>query len=281
MKKFLLILLAALVLFVIYLGVTYGPMLKKFLAYSVEKVDENMTICWGYGGNSVILKSDDGQKILIVDTKMGGGAKRLEKIVTAMAPDAEVTIANTHFHSDHAGGNKRFPDAQIIAGAYEADQWMKRSGMNRMPDVTLPAGEEHILEIGNEIVRIQNVGRGHSWHDIVVYFQNRKLLVTGDLFFHTWHPVFIEVDGGDMVSWMRDLDYLLETYEISTVVPGHGPKTDRQGLEFFLDYFVSIRDAIGDETRLAELKAKYKDWLIMPGMSGFDKTVTNATKSVE
>lgn len=280
-KKILLIVLAVVVVFIAVLGITYGPMLKRFLAYSVEEPDANMRILLGYGGNSVVLRSEDGNQVLIVDTKMAGGAGRVAKVVTAMAPEAEVTIVNTHFHGDHAGGNGRFPGARIIAGAYDTDEWMRETKMKRPPDVLLSAGQEHVLEIGDETVRIRNVGRGHSWNDVVVYFQNRKLLATGDLFFHTWHPVLIEAGGGNVASWIGDLDFLLETFEIETVVPGHGPVADRSGLEAQRAYFVSIREAAGDKARLAELKKKYKDWHPMPGMSGFDKTAAFAAKSEE
>ena len=278
MKKVLLIVLVIVVVLVAYLGITYGPMMKRFLAYSVEEVDENLTVVWGFGGNSVILRSPDGARVLIVDTKMGGGAKRLYEVVAGMAPEADVTVINTHAHSDHAGGNKLLPDATFIAGAYDADYWMQETKLERLPDVLIGEGEEHVLEIGDEVVRIQNVGRGHSWNDVVVYFQNRRMLATGDLFFNGWHPVLIEAAGGDVASWIRDLDYLLETFEIATVIPGHGSKSDRSGLEAVREYFSSIQDAAGDEIRLAELEGRYKDWLTMPGMSGFDKTVKFATK---
>ena len=185
---------------------------------------------------------------------------------------------NTHSHSDHTGGNKRFPGAKIIAGAYDAEYWMRETKSERMPDVLLAEGEERVLEIGGEIVRIQNVGRGHSWNDVVVYFQNRRLLATGDLFFHGWHPVLIEAAGGDVASWIRDLEYLLDTFEMATVVPGHGEKAGRRELEAVLEYFRSIRDAVGDEGRLAELEAKYEDWMRMPGVSGFKRTVEFAKR---
>ena len=162
MKKVLLVLLALVVLFLLYVGIAYGPVLKRLFTYSIEELDENMTILWGYGGNSVVLRSDDGSKVLIVDTKMGGGAKRLKEVVSAMAPDAEITVVNTHVHADHVGGNKQFVGARIIAGLAEADEWMEETRMDRPPDVALAAGEDRVVAIGDESVHIRNVGRGHS-----------------------------------------------------------------------------------------------------------------------
>jgi hypothetical protein len=42
------------------------------------KIDENMTICSGGGCSSVVLRSQDRQRGIIVDTKNFGGAKELK-----------------------------------------------------------------------------------------------------------------------------------------------------------------------------------------------------------
>ena len=72
---------------------------------SVIKIDENMTIYGGGGCNSVVLRSQDGQRAIIVDTKYFGGAKELKRLV--IAPN--VTVINTHFHLDHAAAISTTP----------------------------------------------------------------------------------------------------------------------------------------------------------------------------
>ena len=107
---------------------------------------------------------------------------------------------------------------------------------------------------------------------MIVYLDNRKLLVTGDLIFNGWHPALLKSDGCSVQGWIDALTRLIEEYDIDTVIPGHGPISDRQALLNQREYFVSIGEAIGNEVRLKELKKKYENYTSLPMASGFDKT---------
>ena len=76
------------------------------------RVDDHMTVYIGGGGNSVVLYSRDRQKAIVVDTKYRRGAKELRRQVTAR----DITIIDTHFHMDHARGNRLDPQATVISG---------------------------------------------------------------------------------------------------------------------------------------------------------------------
>ena len=273
MKKWILGILGMIVLLILIVGLVFGPAIRRLMESSTEVVDSNLTVFLGYGGNSIVLKSDDGSQILVVDTKMGGGSKKLKEHVDAVSMNAQVTVVNTHFHGDHSGGNEQFAGARFIAGAYDSAQWMKETGMDRMPDDAIPAGEELVLTIGDEMVHVRNMGRAHTWNDVIVYLENRKLLAVGDLIFNGWHPALFKHKGTYVQGWIDALNRLIEEYDVRTVVTGHGPLSDQQALLDMREYFVSISEAIGDDARLQELKQKYKDYFSLPMTSGFDKTV--------
>lgn len=272
MKKFFGILGIVILVLLIVIGITIGPDLIHFLKLDVVSVDNNLTLFLGYGGNSLVLFSEDHMDALIVDSKMAGGASKLRNFVDEEAPGARVTIVNTHAHGDHSQGNAKFPEARIIAGAYEEALWKKESGMDRLPDVSLKAGQEHTLVVDEDTVFVRNMGRAHTYNDVVVYIPGRRLLLTGDILFHEWHPALFKEEGSHIVSWIHTFDRLLE-WDFDTVVPGHGQITNKSGLIEAKAYFESIQKAAGDDEQLKLLKKKYEDYFSLPGTTGFDKTV--------
>lgn len=274
MKKVLLIISLLIVIIIVVGGFYFWKIYQQFGRMETVQLDPQLTIYVGGGSNSIVLTSEDGSKALVVDTKMRSAAKKLRDTVKA----ADIVIVNTHAHFDHTGGNTLYPAAKIISGAYTNEQWDKESKKtSRYPDVALKPGEEKVIKIGSETVRIRNMGRAHTWNDVVVYCEKRKLLVTGDLVFLDMHPALYAKSGANVASWIGVLDALSKKYKIKTLIPGHGKISDQSAIAIMKDYFVSIGDAIGKPDKQAELKKKYKDYFSLPGMLSFRST----TKFIE
>jgi glyoxylase-like metal-dependent hydrolase (beta-lactamase superfamily II) len=245
---------------------------NKYMKVKTIFYDKNLTIFDGGGGNSIVLTSDDGTQAVVVDTKTGG---RASKTMAAAVKAKEIFVVNTHAHRDHVGGNKLFPNATLIAGAYTQDQWKALAAGSRYTDKTLLSGEDTILTIGNERVHIRNMGRAHTWNDVVVYLENRNFLMTGDLIFHHLHPAMYVQGGTKVASWVNVLDSLLVNYStVKTVLPGHGALSDKQALTDMKEYFVTVEAAIGNPDKIASVSKKYKKYHGIPGLTSFDKTVT-------
>jgi glyoxylase-like metal-dependent hydrolase (beta-lactamase superfamily II) len=234
------------------------------------KIDDNLCVFLGGGGNSIVLTSDDGSQALIVDSKMGFATKAFVSQVKA----TNVTIVNTHLHFDHTGGNNSFQNATIIAGAYTQEQWQSLAKTSRFPDKCLKTGQDTILRIGSEVVHIKNMGKAHTWNDVIVYLEKRKFLITGDIIFNHCHPALYVQAGANTSSWKAVLDSLINNYEISAVLPGHGDLADKGALHDMNDYFMSIKNAVGNPEMLKAVKDKFKRYKSIPLMTGFDKTVS-------
>lgn len=269
MKKKLLIVGSLILVIIIAAGVYFWIGFRKFMAMEVVKVDPQLTIYLGGSGNSIVLTSEDGKKALVVDTKMMGPAQEMRDAVKA----GEITIVNTHSHSDHAGGNSLYPKATVIAGAYTKEQWDTESDKIRYPDITLNPGEEKEIRIGTETAVARNMGRAHTSNDVVVYLKKRRLLVTGDLVFIDMHPALYAKSGANAASWINVLDDLKERYMTKNLLPGHGKVSDENALAALKEYFVSIHDAIGSSGKLAGLKKKYVSYFALPFMTSFDRSV--------
>lgn len=270
MKKFLKI--GGLVLgLIILMMVIFGwHTFRKMMETETIKYDSQLTIVLGGGGNSIVLTSEDGKQGIVVDTKMAGAAKKLRKMVTA----SDITVINTHFHRDHLGGNDLYPSAHIIAGAYSQEQWKQMAGKNRYPDETIQVGQEKVMPFGDETVHVRNMGRAHTWDDVVVYLEKRRMLVAGDILFLGKHPVLFAQGGANIKSWVSVLDTVQKLYDAAgTVVPGHGPVSDKNSFVTMKGYFADAADAAQHPEKQPAFREKYKALSSMPGMSGPDKTI--------
>ena len=243
---------------------------RKSMRVNEVTVDDHLLVLEGGGGNSIILTSEDGSRALVVDTKMGSAAKDLAARVTAKS----VVVVNTHLHRDHTGGNRLFPDATVISGSYSRDQWRKLCGKTRFPDILLQPGQDTAITIGSETVHLRNMGAAHSWQDVVVYLEKRKFLMTGDLVFNHLHPALFVQGGSNVASWIDVLDTLIDRYQPSRVLPGHGVLSDQNALREMKRYFVTIRNALGDPQKLAAARNAFREYHGIPMLTGFDKVVS-------
>ena len=241
----------------------------QFMKTETIVFDKNLSIVLGGGGNSIVLTSDDGTQALVADTKMDAAAKALAASVKVK----DVTIVNTHFHRDHVGGNNLYPKATIISGAYTPEQWKAMAPSSRYPDKVIKPDEEMALNIAGETVHLRNMGRAHTWNDVVVYLENRKFLMTGDVVFNHRHPAMFAHGGSNVASWVDVLDSLMSRFEPVKVLPGHGVLSDKNALRDAKEYLVSIEAAIGNPEQIAAVKEKYKTYPGIPMIADFDRTV--------
>ncbi len=146
-KKILLGLLGLLFVFILYFVITIGPEFKAFFTMTRADLDDNLTVLLGYGGNTTILNDPAENKVLIVDTKVFGGAKKVKAYVNALGTDPEIIIVNTHLHQDHTGGNKRFPGATILTAEKE-----ERIPNESAKIIRIKQGEEYPVVIGADTV---------------------------------------------------------------------------------------------------------------------------------
>jgi cyclase len=233
--------------------------------FGTIEFDENFKVYTGGGCNSAVLTSHNGKNALIVDTMLFKGAKKLKSKIRAR----DITIINTHSHIDHSHGNKLYPGAYVIAGKIPRWHWDFDTGFSRRPDKMLKPGEEITIKAGNEKVHVLDIGRAHSRNDCVVYFENRKLLMAGDLVWaKDMHPVLM---GSNINAWLWALKMLENKYEINTLVPGHGIVTDKSAIFEVKKYFNSIVEAAGDRKKLKKLRSNYKGYIRYPIISGIDK----------
>jgi glyoxylase-like metal-dependent hydrolase (beta-lactamase superfamily II) len=97
--------------------------------------------------------------------------------------------------------------------------------------------------LGGKEVRAKYYGRGHTNGDAVMYFPALHVVHTGDLMAGNT-PLIDYPGGGSLKDWADTLDGVLKDLDCETVIPGHGPVTNRAGLQTYRDNVMKERTRV-------------------------------------
>jgi cyclase len=218
---------------------------------------------WGWS-NSGLLTS--GGQTMVVDTLFDLDLTRamLDVYGTVLGPGARIdVVVNSHANGDHHFGNQLLGGARIIASRATAEEmpatppqllaatlraapdigaageFLQRIfGAFSFDDITLtPPTEtfdgELTLHVGDKEVLLIEVGPAHTRGDTIVHVPTDRLVYTADVLFNGGHPV---IWAGPVANWIRALDLIL-ALDVDTIVPGHGPLTDKRQVADLQGYF--------------------------------------------
>ncbi|MEE2778706.1 MAG: MBL fold metallo-hydrolase [Acidobacteriota bacterium] len=222
----------------------------------------------GWGLSNAGLVVDDGESLLVdtlFDLRLTGEMLAAMRRATAAANDIG-TLVNTHSNGDHTFGNELVSEARIVSSAACADE-MAALGPERLAgmmagapemgevgdylidifgqfefeDISLTRPTETFedsteLRVGSKRVILTEVGPAHTRGDILVHVPDDRTVFTGDILFIEGHPI---IWAGPVENWVRACDRILEM-DVESIVPGHGPLTDKAGVSALRDYFVYI-----------------------------------------
>ena len=200
-----------------------------------------------------------------------GASEELYNTAKEKAGQKTMIVINTHYHGDHVKGNKLFKGSRIYIGSYEKGFLDKNIDAENQP--TDFVKDSLLIDLGSEKVHLYNVGRAHTYNDLVVYLSNRNVLFTGDLIFNKINPVLKEESGARVSQWIHVLDTILSRWGDSKIIPGHGQAGNKEMVISLRQYFIDMTEAATDSNKENQLKDKYKDWTTFPGMTSPDKTI--------
>ena len=126
---------------------------------------------------------------------------------------------------------------------------------------TSPDGKEFSFERGGVRFRMIDVGGAHSPEDIMLWVENDRVLLAGDLYFSGRIPF---VGNADTRSWLATLD-LIAPLKPTVVIPGHGAASRNPAPDIALtrEYLLYLREQMGKAVRdLAPFDEAYAavDW---------------------
>jgi glyoxylase-like metal-dependent hydrolase (beta-lactamase superfamily II) len=216
---------------------------------------------WGYSNAGLVSGDDDS---LLVDTLFDLNLTRdmLDEMKPITSTRPIGTLVNTHANGDHCFGNELVPDRATIYATVATAQEMKevpagtlaalKAGPDgeirdfanyafgdfdfdavngRAPDETFE--HELKLSIGGRTVQVRDLGPAHTRSDSIVIVPAARVVFTGDLVFVNGTPI---AWAGPISNWTSACDAICRL-DVDTVVPGHGPITDKQGVRDVKAYF--------------------------------------------
>ena len=218
----------------------------------------------GWGWSNAGLVVGDGASLL-VDTLFD--LTITERMLDALAAHTRTapiaTVVNTHANGDHCYGNQLVAGAQVVASSATAREMgdvpaallaalnadpgatgdLFRSFFGdfdfegiemRLPDRTFDGRLE--LDVGGRTVELIEVGPAHTAGDTIAVVPDAGEVYTGDILFNGGTPI---VWAGPLSNWIAACDLMLGM-DVETVVPGHGPVTDKSGVTAVRDYLVFV-----------------------------------------
>lgn len=219
--------------------------------------------------------------LVVVDTRATHRlADELRRELAELPGGLWMTV-NTHGHWDHAFGNARFRDRPILGHVRcatmieERGDEMRRRIMAAAPpelgaeyaEVELVPPSELVdesvtIDLGDRLLEIRHLGRGHTDNDVVVRVPDASVLLVGDLLENAPAPAF-----GDSfpVAWSVTGRSLLGLVD-GVVVPGHGDPFD-------------IGFASAQVAQLDELAGLVR--LVLAGGMGTDEAIRRSPFAVE
>lgn len=222
---------------------------------------------WGFSNAGLIV---DGEESLLVDTLFDKPlTSNMLDAMRAAEPVAAKNIGqlvNTHSNGDHCNGNELVHGADIIMSAATAEEFahenpaMMQNLIEQAPqmgdtgefflhcfsafdfrDINPPPptktfSDELSLKVGDKSIHLKQVGPAHTAGDIIVHVPADGLVFTGDILFIEGHPILW---AGPVQNWIEACDYLC-SLEVESIIPGHGPITDKRGVRALRGYLVYI-----------------------------------------
>jgi glyoxylase-like metal-dependent hydrolase (beta-lactamase superfamily II) len=186
--------------------------------------------------NGGIVIGSDG--VLVIDTFQSSDLAELMIATVKSLTDKPIKyVLNTHYHSDHTGGNVTFVKQNIpVLGRGVIREYIQ-SGKGDTGGVTPPTviiNSQTDLWLGDRQVRIERVDGHSAGTDLVAYIPDAKVLFAGDMVFNKRIPYTVD---SDLRQWQGSLYRLIAVYPDAKVVPGHGDVTDVSGLQSQQAYF--------------------------------------------
>jgi 2-keto-4-pentenoate hydratase/2-oxohepta-3-ene-1,7-dioic acid hydratase in catechol pathway/glyoxylase-like metal-dependent hydrolase (beta-lactamase superfamily II) len=224
----------------------------------------------GYGWSNAGLIAGDGASLLVdtlFDLPLTREMLAAMRPITDGAPITDAVI--THSNGDHTHGNQLLDGSvRIIAARGTAEELAhgmapEMLAMTQVADLG-PVGTPYARErfgpfdfggitlrnadqtfdhdlsvaVGGRQVRLLDLGPAHTAADTVVHVPDAGVLFAGDLLFIGCTPI---VWAGPIANWVAACDTMI-ALDAPTVVPGHGPITDPDGIRAVRGYLVHVSE---------------------------------------
>ena len=241
--------------------------------------------------NTTFIITTDG--VIVIDTRpTPTEARKVLEEIRKLTDLPNVYTINTHYHGDHTFGNQVFKNSKTIIAHKNVRDTLIKSGQDHLSlfktfglpgidevEITPPnIVYEKSMEVWLGEYRLQLLyhGKGHTNGDTIIYIDQLRTVITGDLVFNEKIPYM-----GDAYidEWIESLDYI-QLLKNETVIPGHGKIGGRPTIIAMKHYLLDLKEHVlkqlNEKKSLEEtqnvvepiLRKKYKNWQKLDWIKG-------------
>jgi len=218
-------------------------------------ITTNVYMLQGAGGNIGVSVGSDA--VFVIDDQFAPLTKKILAAIAELTPNPVRFVVNTHWHSDHTGGNENLGQAGAIIYAHEnvrrrmtAGQFIDalNSRVEPAPPGALPVvtfKDAVTFHINGDSVTTVHVAPAHTDGDVIIHFTKANVIHMGDTFHNAGLPFVDLSSGGSIHGIIAAADKVLAMSNAQTrIIPGHGPLADRARLKLYRDMVVALRDRV-------------------------------------
>lgn len=214
------------------------------------QLSDHVYMLEGSGGNIGVSVGVDG--VIVIDDQFAALTPKIIAAIRTLSDKPIEYLVNTHYHSDHVGGNANMSKegATIIAHDNVRNRLKNMPGHdgNTQPEEALPVitfNDKMSVHINGEKVAIFHVDNAHTDGDALLYFSESNVLHTGDLFFHKRYPYIDLNSGGSVDGYIKAIKYTLELINDDTkIIPGHGAVSNKKEYQENLSMLETLRASV-------------------------------------
>ena len=205
--------------------------------------------------NSTLFYTERGQPLLVDTFLYTADNKELLRKLDLKLED-QLTIVNTHWHSDHCYGNRfflgektKFLAHKMAEETLSSERKMISAGKkfsfspSKVPKSTESIDKDVDIEPGVKVVTTP----GHTYDSIAVIITSERAIITGDTVLssdqdHYILPYFF---WGDIDDHIASLKKIL-SYDMELIVPGHGKPVNNSKLQSDIRYLERLKDGFSN-----------------------------------
>jgi cyclase len=225
-----------------------------------EKIKGDIFLLIGPGGN--IGVSAGKESVLLIDDQYAPLTDKLKAAIAVISNKPIQFVINTHWHQDHTSGNENLRQAGAIIVAHEnvrkrlsTEQVLEAFKMTipPSPKAALPVitfTQDMTFHLNGDEIYVFHPEPAHTDGDAIIYFRKSNVIHLGDIFFNGMYPFIDTSAGGSIDGMIAAVARVLQICNAETkVIPGHGPVSDKAGLEGYRKMLVTVRDRIARQIK--------------------------------